>query len=248
VTQHSKRRRSTASNPRHAREGEGSSSRAKRRATSQRRRTARSQSIEEQSRTNEARRDASSQIESEEEEEEEAEDDVSQTEESRQRNDNDADFDFPVLTTRVKKISRATIESKWHLLPAEAQEKVRETLRNVARPVISSIRNNEERRIEAQDAVSSVIRKVERQLPGMPFPPTTKEFHFDHDRLLEGNRLLEKQLTPLLHSIALLKTQLGQEQAQLQEDEIELKTLERNAKDQKTARKKKYQRVCLVWR
>lgn len=42
-------------------------------------------------------------------------------------------------------------------------------------------------KLEAQDAIALVTRGLCKRLPKMPFPPTTKEWHFDYDGLAKSN-------------------------------------------------------------
>lgn len=62
------------------------------------------------------------------------------------------------LKPQVRRVPEKTIKTKWTTLPEPVQEKVRELFHALERPVI--MRNkNEQKRIEAQNAVQAVVRK-----------------------------------------------------------------------------------------
>lgn len=115
---------------------------------------------------------------------------------------------YAYLEPRVRHIPERTIKSKWAPLPEAMQEKVREMFRMLERPVI--VRHlDEKKRIEAQAAVSAVVKKyvisgsvclrsdernrltmlrfavsLNRRLPRMPFPPMAKDASFDYESAL----------------------------------------------------------------
>jgi hypothetical protein len=65
---------------------------------------------------------------------------------------------FASLEPRIRHVSQHTVKAKWVTLPEPMQDKVVELFRSVERPVITRHRD-EKKRIEAQTAVGSVIRK-----------------------------------------------------------------------------------------
>lgn len=65
---------------------------------------------------------------------------------------------FAYLKPRVRQVSEHTIKTKWTTLPEPAQSKVRDIFRVVERPAIVR-QNNERKRIEAQSAVQTVVKK-----------------------------------------------------------------------------------------
>jgi len=93
---------------------------------------------------------------------------------------------FQCLKPRTRDISYSILKSKWASLPPPAQQQVREILKAARRPIILAQRN-EKRRAEAEAALDPLVKKLERRLPRMPFPPKTKDGHFDLDKLLERN-------------------------------------------------------------
>ncbi|KAF2460213.1 CENP-Q, a CENPA-CAD centromere complex subunit-domain-containing protein [Lineolata rhizophorae] len=136
---------------------------------------------------------------------------------------------FNYLKPRVRKIPQHVITSKWAPLGASTQQQTRDLIRAAKRPVTIGIRDDR-RRIEAEVTLGSVIRKLERQLPRMPFPPNTRDFHFDLEALIDRNRTLENQLTPALHSVEMLKAAIKREEGALEQEQKTLARLEADAK------------------
>ncbi|MCJ1259402.1 hypothetical protein MMC24_007239 [Lignoscripta atroalba] len=136
---------------------------------------------------------------------------------------------FAALRPRLRHVQQDVIKTKWEVLPESVQERVREVFKSVERPVIYKHRE-ERRKIEAQVAVGSIVRTLGKRLPRMPFPPNTKEVQFNYESLLEGNRDLEKRLTPTLHSIALLSDAINKAEEAIAISRDDLAELEMNAK------------------
>jgi kinetochore protein Fta7 len=93
---------------------------------------------------------------------------------------------FQKLKPRTREISHAIVKSKWTSLPAPAQQQVRELVKSAMRPVIL-MQRSERRRAEVESALSLLVKKLDRRVPRMPFPPKTKDNHFDLEKLLERN-------------------------------------------------------------
>lgn len=93
---------------------------------------------------------------------------------------------YQYLKPRTRHIPQDVITTKWSALPNPAQQQVRELFTAAKRPVILGCRN-EKRRREAEVALGAVVGKLEKQLPRMPFPPKTREYHFDLEKLMERN-------------------------------------------------------------
>ncbi|KAI9665951.1 MAG: hypothetical protein M1821_003886 [Bathelium mastoideum] len=134
-----------------------------------------------------------------------------------------------ILEPRVRKISQATITSKWSALSPAAQQHAQDTLKAAKRTIVMS-HWDERRRTEADLAINAAIKKVERRMPRMRFPPKTKDIHFDLDKLTENTRLLESQLTSAIHAVELLKAEIKKEDAALDVDRDQLAELQKNAK------------------
>jgi hypothetical protein len=76
---------------------------------------------------------------------------------------------------------------------------------------------------------------------GQPFPPSTRslpEEDFDFEKILDSTRALEARLTPILHSIELLKAETAKEMALLEAEAATLETLQANAKAEASRRKR----------
>ncbi|MCJ1472155.1 hypothetical protein MMC13_000802 [Lambiella insularis] len=143
--------------------------------------------------------------------------------------------DLVLLKPRLRYIHQDVIKRNWRVLPEAVQSRVRELLVAVQRPVICRHREGKSRE-EAQEALNTVTRTLAKRLPRMPFPMKTKEEHFDYERLLNKNLSLEHQLTPAIHSIALLEGQIVKEEALLAKETIALQELNRNARAEETLR------------
>ncbi|KAI9795237.1 MAG: hypothetical protein M1835_006133 [Candelina submexicana] len=136
--------------------------------------------------------------------------------------------EYPVLKARTKTVPSEVVASKWEVLSDPVQTRLLDLFKAVQRPVLSSHRDPK-RRNEAQSALAPVVRTLARRLPRMPFPSTTKDWHFDYEKLLDSNRTLESLLTPTIHSIELLKAEIDKEERALNGDRKQLDELEQNA-------------------
>ncbi|KAI9695201.1 MAG: hypothetical protein M1820_008837 [Bogoriella megaspora] len=136
---------------------------------------------------------------------------------------------YGVLRPHTRQIPRATITSKWSTLSPVALQHARETLKAAKRSVVMS-HWDERRRAEADTAINIAVKKVEKKMPRMPFPPKTKETCFDFDKLAENTRLLESQLTSAIHAVSLLKAEIGKEHQALADDRRIFAELQTNAK------------------
>ncbi|OKL61684.1 hypothetical protein UA08_02981 [Talaromyces atroroseus] len=144
---------------------------------------------------------------------------------------------FAWLKPHVKNVSKHTIKSKWTALPEPVQDKVRSMFRSLERPVI--VRQRDERkRIEAQTALTAVVKTLERRLPRMPFPPLTKDTVFDHESMLNEHRVLETQLSTTRNTIDLLKMEVEREEALLAKELKYVKEMEKNAKQAESERRR----------
>lgn len=94
----------------------------------------------------------------------------------------------------------------------------------------------------ASTALQMVVRRLQKKLSrGQPFPPSTRpliEEDFDFERLIDSGRELESRLTPLLHSVELLKSEIRKEAELLEEETAALEALEANAQGEASKRKR----------
>ncbi|KAI9792397.1 MAG: hypothetical protein M1816_002281 [Peltula sp. TS41687] len=161
---------------------------------------------------------------------------------SRASIDGTAPSRFPTLEQEIKLVPPEVVNSKWVNLSVPAQEQVRGLFTAVERTLVMRDRD-EDKRAEAQLALNSLLQDLERKLPRFPFPPDTKDAHFDYEKLLESNRSLEAQLTPSIHSIGLLKEAIQQEEALLTADKRKLDHLEKEAKAEEILRSRQTKNV-----
>ena len=113
---------------------------------------------------------------------------------------------------------------------------------------------DEEKRDQASNAINTVIRRVTRKIAkGMPFPPPSlaprtkeerqgkegggRDTDFDAERIIDASREAERKLTPLLHSVMLLKAEIKREEELLEAETKALERLERNAKEDRARRR-----------
>ncbi|KAF7952886.1 hypothetical protein EAE96_006109 [Botrytis aclada] len=144
------------------------------------------------------------------------------------------------LAAVTRHVTHETIKTKWEPLPPECLDKISDLLIDVQRPVVLQIRD-ERKKTQASTAIQMISRRLlNRVRKGMPFPRsarTNPEDDFDFERILDYNRALENQLTPVLHSNDLLEAELRKEEILLESEERYLAELEANAKDEATSRR-----------
>ncbi|KAJ5223833.1 hypothetical protein N7468_008375 [Penicillium chermesinum] len=144
---------------------------------------------------------------------------------------------YAYLKPSVRRVPEKTIKSKWATLPEPVQDKVRGLFHAIERPVIMR-HSNEKKRIEAQAAVHAVVRNLGKRLPRMPFPPITKDAHFDYESALDEHRLLAANIATMRDSTALLKAEIAREEALLAEEKKALQEMDKNAKRAEAERKR----------
>ncbi len=93
---------------------------------------------------------------------------------------------FQYLKPRTRHIPEQVVAKQWQPLSETAVQNVREILLATKRPVIMGQRD-ERRRIEAEAIVNTLVRKLEKKLPRIPFPPKSRIPHFDLNKLIEEN-------------------------------------------------------------
>ncbi|KAM0308449.1 hypothetical protein ACHAO8_009989 [Botrytis cinerea] len=144
------------------------------------------------------------------------------------------------LAAVTRRVTHETINTKWEPLPPACLDKISELLVDVQRPVVLQVRD-ERKKTQASTAIQMISRRLlNRVRKGMPFPKGTRtnpEDDFDFEKILDYNRALENQLTPVLHSNNLLEAELRKEEILLENEERYLAELEANAKDEATSRR-----------
>lgn len=101
---------------------------------------------------------------------------------------------------------------------------------------------------------------LERRLSKIPFPPGTKELHFNLETILASNvssnlpnrtfnlltrvqQALDSQLTPATHAVGLLKAELAREERSLAAEIKILQDLKTNARAEESLRKRQAKNV-----
>jgi kinetochore protein Fta7 len=91
---------------------------------------------------------------------------------------------FSYLKPQTRHISQELVRSEWKSLPKPAQQQVRDILLAVKRTTLNQVLEGPRRR-EAEFVVNDMLRRLEKQLPRMPFPPNTRAAQLDLDGILE---------------------------------------------------------------
>ncbi|KAL0258931.1 hypothetical protein SLS55_006436 [Diplodia seriata] len=153
---------------------------------------------------------------------------------------------FAHLKPRTRHISQSVITTKWRPAPLPAQAAARALFVAAKRPVVEAAGRKsstagggvmgdgyDKRKAEAEATLASVLRRLEKQIPRIPFPsmkgPAADAFELE--KVVERNRGLEMQLTPAVHAVKLLKDAVGKEEKVLEGEMEELDMLERRARE-----------------
>jgi kinetochore protein Fta7 len=91
---------------------------------------------------------------------------------------------FSSLKAQTRHISQDLVRSEWESLQKPAQQQVRDIFLAAKRTTLNQVLDGPRRR-EAEFVVNDVLRRLEKQLPRMPFPPNTKAAQLDLDGILE---------------------------------------------------------------
>ncbi|RPB05531.1 hypothetical protein L873DRAFT_1797934 [Choiromyces venosus 120613-1] len=145
---------------------------------------------------------------------------------------------MPILKPRVRNIPQEVVEAKWGFLSDKGREDLMDVIKAAERPVLMTFRR-ENRRVEAQEVLHRVVRKIGNSLTKVPVPPLGKDTHLNYEKLLDKNRALEAILEPDLRQIADLEAEIEKEQKLLEKEEDYLQELKKNATAQETIRRQK---------
>jgi kinetochore protein Fta7 len=152
---------------------------------------------------------------------------------------------FHYLRARTRHISQHTITTRWTTLPPPAQGPAKQLFRDIKRAtVLQHARGDEKRRVEAEMALSAVVRKLEGAVGQMVFPAlpaagTKAEGLVDLGRWITRNRTLEAELNPAMHAKEVLLQEIEREEEALRREKALLKRLEDNARSEERAWKKR---------
>lgn len=91
---------------------------------------------------------------------------------------------FAYLKPQTRRISQEHIRAEWKSLPKPARQQVRDIFLTAKRTTLNQVTEGTRRR-EAEFVVNDVLRRLEKQLPRMPFPPGTKVGQLNLDGILE---------------------------------------------------------------
>lgn len=155
---------------------------------------------------------------------------------------------FAHLTPRTRHISQSVITTRWRPAPPAVQHSARALFVAAKRPVVEAAGRAgrsaaagvvgeayDKRRAEAEVTLASVLRKLEKQVPRIPFPPMRGggvglEGVFDLEKVVERNRALEAELTPQVYAVKLLREAVAGEEEVLEAEREALEVLEERAR------------------
>jgi kinetochore protein Fta7 len=101
---------------------------------------------------------------------------------------------FSYLKKYTRRVPQDVVKRRWKALPTPAQRQVCELFSAAKRSVLNGAKD-ERRACEIETALGVVLRRLEKQLPRMPFPPKSKEGDFSLDRIVD--RMVGFARTPL---------------------------------------------------
>jgi hypothetical protein len=157
---------------------------------------------------------------------------------------------YRYLEAQVCTTSRETINSKWAPLDQAATDYITEILQSASQPVLRRF-NDAQKIIWAKSSLDIVFNRVHGKLNrGMPFPPassgTTREAELQYEQTLDGAGSLADQLTPLLHSVELLKREKERAERDLEQDYQALTTLRHNATAEAREKRARLRKVHIL--
>jgi kinetochore protein Fta7 len=98
----------------------------------------------------------------------------------------DAAARMPVLKARVRNVPQEVVEARWAVLSDKAREEAMEVIRAAERPVLMTFRR-ENRKMEAQEVLRGVIRKLGKSLEKIPVPPMGRDMALNYEKLIDKN-------------------------------------------------------------
>ncbi|KAH7061264.1 CENP-Q, a CENPA-CAD centromere complex subunit-domain-containing protein [Macrophomina phaseolina] len=179
---------------------------------------------------------------------------------------------FAHLKPRTRHISQSVITTKWKPAPLPAQHAARALFVAAKRPVVEAAGRRgaasgsgggsagayDRRRAEAEATLASVLRKLEKQVPRIPFPGSLHQKRgpggevFELEKVVERNRALEAQLTPAVHAVKLLEEAVRREERVLEGERAQLGVLRQRARGAERVAKERGRRglhpVLKRWR
>jgi kinetochore protein Fta7 len=138
---------------------------------------------------------------------------------------------YSYVRSQTHRVSRLAIKSRWKHLPKPILGQVNDILsRDVKRTVLANRRDKVNSAVSADDFLTGVMSRITRKLPKWPYPPGTKELHFDLDKVSRQNKITRTELTTEKHSIVLLAREIERAEQSAERDQDLETTLSANAK------------------
>ncbi|KAK7207433.1 CENP-Q, a CENPA-CAD centromere complex subunit-domain-containing protein [Myxozyma melibiosi] len=136
---------------------------------------------------------------------------------------------------RLVPVVRKVQIADWVPLSDNAREEILKVMQSVSFAIYSSLTTEEHRRT-AQEVIAGLLEKFERKLRRLPVPASTKDWSFQYEKTLEMNAQLETALASNVRQITTLEAEITAEEKAIEEDNVYLQSLKRNAKSQEMSR------------
>lgn len=88
------------------------------------------------------------------------------------------------LKPYTKQFTTDTISSDWRIMPQSAQDQMKAIIVRAKRMIVGRA-GDLRKAAEVEQALDPLAKRLDRRLPRMPYPPRTKDVHFDMDKMLE---------------------------------------------------------------
>lgn len=159
------------------------------------------------------------------------------------------------IVPRTRRIRPSTIASKWSPLTGPSLPTIASLLQLAHAPILQRTSHTHNRRAHATVALDLITKRIARKLAkGLPFPPASvapasralvknsdadggRETELDFEAVLDARAALERQLTPGLQSVELLRRERERMEKELERDYENLRGLEARARGQARERR-----------
>lgn len=167
------------------------------------------------------------------------------------------------LKPRTRHIPQHTITTRWRPAPLSAQTSARALFLAAKRPVIAAIASSggggsDKRRAEAEATLTAVLRKLDKQLPRIPFPPTRARRRggggevFELEAVVRANGEEEAGVTAGWHAARALREAVRAEEEGLRVERERLAVLEERGREAERGARERGRRgahgVLRAWR
>ncbi|KAH6896794.1 CENP-Q, a CENPA-CAD centromere complex subunit-domain-containing protein [Thelonectria olida] len=169
------------------------------------------------------------------------------------------------IAPQTRHIRPSTIAAKWPPLSGASLPATHTILSLAQQPIIQRTAATRNRRQHAEAALNLVARRVARKLNrGLPFPPASinprdgrpgrpaadadggRAVELDFESVLDGRSVLERQLTPALHAVELLRRERTRIEKELERDYENLRDLETRARAQTRERNEQLKKAHVL--